>query len=92
MPVASIAPDNGSDEYALVAGHVDSWHIGANDNAAGDATLMELARIAHATRGELKARPQGGLVERALARALLGLHLVCGPHVSRVAPKLRRLS
>ena len=54
MPVASIAPDNGSDEYALVGGHVDSWHIGANDNAAGDATLMELARIAHATRGELK--------------------------------------
>ena len=51
MPVATITPPNGSDEYALVGGHVDSWHIGANDNAAGDATLMELARIAHADKG-----------------------------------------
>ncbi len=54
MPVASIAPENGAREYALVGGHVDSWHIGANDNAAGDATLMELARIAHQMRGELR--------------------------------------
>ena len=53
MPVAHIPPPDGSAEYALVAGHVDSWHIGANDNAAGDATLMELARIAHERRGEL---------------------------------------
>ena len=53
MPVASIAPENGSEEYVLVGGHIDSWHIGANDNGAGDATLMELARIAHETRGEL---------------------------------------
>ncbi|MYA95138.1 MAG: M28 family peptidase [Nitrospinae bacterium] len=54
MPVASIMPDNGSDEYVLVGGHIDSWHIGANDNGAGDATLMELARIAHEMRGELR--------------------------------------
>ena len=53
MPVASIAPENGSDEYVLVGGHIDSWHIGANDNGAGDATLMELARVAHETRAEL---------------------------------------
>ncbi len=53
MPVATIAPGSGSDEYVLVGGHIDSWHIGANDNAAGDATLMELARVAHETRGEL---------------------------------------
>ena len=54
MPVASIAPGNGSGEYVLVGGHIDSWHIGANDNAAGDATLMELARIAHERRGDLR--------------------------------------
>ncbi len=54
MPVASIPPSDGSEEYVLVGGHIDSWHIGANDNAAGDATLIELARIAHETRGELK--------------------------------------
>ena len=54
MPVASVAPDNGSEDYVLIGGHIDSWHVGANDNAAGDATLMELARVAHETRGELR--------------------------------------
>ena len=54
MPVASVAPGSGSGEYVLVGGHIDSWHVGANDNAAGDATLMELARVAHERRGELR--------------------------------------
>ncbi len=54
MPVASIAPGSGSEEYVLAGGHIDSWHVGANDNAAGDAALMELARIAHEMRGELR--------------------------------------
>lgn len=54
MPVASVAPGNGAAEYVLVGGHIDSWHMGANDNAAGDATLMELARLAHAHRGEMR--------------------------------------
>ncbi len=54
MPVASVAPGNGAAEYVLVGGHIDSWHVGANDNAAGDATLMELARLVHAHRGEMR--------------------------------------
>ena len=54
MPVATIAPESGAGDYVLVGGHIDSWHIGANDNAAGDATLMELARVAHERRGELR--------------------------------------
>ncbi len=54
MPVAHIPPPSGSTEYVLVAGHLDSWQFGANDNGAGDTTLMELARLLHEHRGELK--------------------------------------
>ncbi len=54
MPVASIPPPSGSGEYVLVAGHLDSWQFGANDNGAGDTTLMELARLMHNHRGELR--------------------------------------
>ena len=54
MPVAAIPPPSGSGEYVLVAGHLDSWQFGANDNGAGDTTLMELARVMHNHRGEFK--------------------------------------
>ncbi len=54
MPVAHIPPSSGSAEYVLVAGHIDSWQFGANDNGAGDTTLMELARLLHGHRDELK--------------------------------------
>jgi len=43
LPVARI--DGRSDEFMLVHGHYDSWDIGIGDNAVGDATLLELARI-----------------------------------------------
>ena len=54
MPVATIPPPSVSKEYVLVAGHIDSWQFGANDNGAGDTTLMELARVIHGRRNELK--------------------------------------
>jgi hypothetical protein len=54
MPVAHIPSPSGSSEYVLVAGHIDSWQFGANDNGAGDTTLMELARLLHEHRTELK--------------------------------------
>lgn len=33
------------DEFVLLHGHIDSWHEGVGDNATGDATMLELARV-----------------------------------------------
>ncbi len=52
LPVARIA--GGSDDFMLVHGHYDSWDVGIGDNAVGDATLLELARIFHAHRKRLR--------------------------------------
>lgn len=43
--VAEIPGRRVPDEFVLVHGHVDSWHVGIGDNATGDATLLELARV-----------------------------------------------
>jgi hypothetical protein len=43
LPVARIRGE--SEDYVLAAGHVDSWHLGATDNASGNATCLELARV-----------------------------------------------
>lgn len=43
LPVARILGER--DEFMLVHGHYDSWDVGIGDNAVGDATLLELARI-----------------------------------------------
>ena len=43
-----------SDDFILLHGHYDSWDVGVGDNATGDATLLEVARLLHAHRGELK--------------------------------------
>jgi len=39
-----------TDDFVLLHGHYDSWFVGITDNATGDATLLELARVfaAHA--------------------------------------------
>ncbi len=43
--VAEIKGGNASDEFVLLHGHLDSWHVGVGDNATGDATMLELARV-----------------------------------------------
>ncbi|SFL33169.1 Peptidase family M28 [Halogranum rubrum] len=46
LVVAEIAPsDVDTDEFVLLHGHYDSWHVGITDNATGDAGLLELARV-----------------------------------------------
>lgn len=47
-PVVVAEVDGGAqetDDFLLLHGHYDSWHTGVTDNATGDATLLELARV-----------------------------------------------
>src|SRR5690606_8249317 len=38
-------PGTMEDTFVLFAGHVDSWHYGAMDNASANAVMLEIARI-----------------------------------------------
>jgi Peptidase family M28 len=42
------------DRFVLFSGHVDSWHYGAMDNGTANATMLEVARLLAARRGELQ--------------------------------------
>jgi N-acetylated-alpha-linked acidic dipeptidase len=52
--VAEIPGTEEPDRFVLVHGHLDSWHVGIGDNATGDATLLEVARVLSQHRQELK--------------------------------------
>ncbi len=54
VPVVTIRGSEEPDKFALVHGHYDSWEVGVGDNATGDATLMELARVFWKHRKSLK--------------------------------------
>jgi hypothetical protein len=43
--VAEIRGSEEPDKFVLLHGHIDSWHEGIGDNATGDATLLEVARV-----------------------------------------------
>lgn len=43
LPVADIR--GASDEFVLVAGHIDSWHLGVTDNGTGNVACLEIARL-----------------------------------------------
>lgn len=47
------APD-ATDRFLLVGSHIDSWFEGITDNATGDASLIELARVMHEHRDQLR--------------------------------------
>jgi hypothetical protein len=54
IPVVDIPGTDGTKDFVLVHGHYDSWDVGVGDNATGDATLLELARVLWAHRAELR--------------------------------------
>ncbi len=54
IPVVTIPGTDESDLFALVHGHIDSWDVGVGDNATGDATLLELARVLWTHRDKLR--------------------------------------
>jgi len=51
--VADIPGALAPDEFVLLNGHLDSWHVGVGDNATGDATMLELARVFWENRASL---------------------------------------
>lgn len=51
--VAEIEGSSVPEEFVLFHGHLDSWHVGIGDNATGDATLLEIARVFNANRDKL---------------------------------------
>jgi hypothetical protein len=44
----------GSDDFVLLSGHLDSWHLGAMDNGGANATMVEAARILAGHRERLR--------------------------------------
>lgn len=52
--VAEIPGTLEPEKFLLVHGHLDSWDVGVGDNATGDGTLLELARVFWQHRDQLK--------------------------------------
>lgn len=51
--VADIPGTEVPEDYVLLHGHLDGWHVGVGDNATGDATMAEIARVFWRNRGSL---------------------------------------
>lgn len=54
IPVATITGSEEPGPFVLLHGHYDSWDYGIGDNAVGDATLLEVARVLWRHRDRLK--------------------------------------
>jgi hypothetical protein len=54
IPVVSIPGTEDPEKFVLLHGHYDSWEVGVGDNATGDATMLEIARVLWAKRASLK--------------------------------------
>ncbi len=54
VPEVTIEGTDGTGDFVLLHGHYDSWDVGVGDNATGDATLLEVARVLAAKPGALK--------------------------------------
>ncbi len=54
IPVVTIPGTEEPDSFVLLHGHYDSWDVGVGDNAVGDATMLEIARVLWKNRASLK--------------------------------------
>lgn len=54
VPVVTIPGTTEPERFVLVHGHYDSWDVGIGDNATGDATLLELARVLNKNKDHLR--------------------------------------
>ncbi len=54
VPVVTIPGTDEPEAFVLLHGHYDSWDYGIGDNAVGDATLLEVARVLWQHRAQLK--------------------------------------
>ncbi|MFN4099590.1 MAG: M28 family metallopeptidase [Pararhodobacter sp.] len=53
IPVVEIPGTVEPDKFLLLHGHYDSWDVGVGDNATGDATMLECARVLWENRDSL---------------------------------------
>jgi N-acetylated-alpha-linked acidic dipeptidase len=54
LPVVDIPGAEEPEKFVLLHGHYDSWDVGVGDNATGDATMLELARVFWQHRAKLR--------------------------------------
>ncbi|MBG6147100.1 hypothetical protein IWQ51_005255 [Labrenzia sp. EL_142] len=54
LPEITISGTEEPEKYVLLHGHLDSWDVGVGDNATGDATMLEIARVLWANRDKLR--------------------------------------
>lgn len=54
LPVVEIRGAEEPEKFLLLHGHYDSWDMGIGDNATGNATMLEIARVLWNNREKLK--------------------------------------
>ncbi len=54
IPVVKVPGIEEPDRFVLLHGHYDAWDVGVGDNAVGDGTLLEIARVLWHHRSSLR--------------------------------------